>query len=283
MTRHRLWIAALVFWPVAIAIAQQAQVVRLAPFLPIYCLVCALSLLLVARLRSVPILQSVAAPVVVFLVIRAAVAGEAPDGALPTAVTEVLAVCLTVLLSRRVGQDVEGFEAAVERSMSEHLPMAPEPLDATQGEIYSELRRARSFERPLTFLAISAADMGTERTDELIAEVQRKSLGRYVRARIAVLLSEEMRDYDIVSIREDHIVTVLPETGAEQAQELAERLRASCRGELGIELKVGSSSFPDQELTFEKLLKRAEAEMRGEPSAAIVPDETPAESAKLTG
>ena len=40
------------------------------------------------------------------------------------------------------------------------------------------------------------------------------------------------------------------------------RIEAVARERLGMSLKIGLSSFPDQEVTFDKLLESAEAEMR---------------------
>ena len=144
------------------------------------------------------------------------------------------------------------------------------PLEEAQGGIVSEIRRARSFVRPVTFLAVSAREVGTDTVEELTEEVRREGLDRYLRARVASIMSRELREYDILATRDGHIVSVLPETDAEQVEDIKKRIREICREELGVELDMGSSSFPDQEVTFDKLLKRAEADMRNEPSNRIV-------------
>ena len=79
--------------------------------------------------------------------------------------------------------------------------------------------------------------------------------------RIAELLSKEMKASDIITRRNGHFVTVLPETSRQGAARLIEKLTRSARENLGLKLTVGLSVFPEEEITFVKLLERAEANM----------------------
>lgn len=273
----------MLLWPTLVAIGRLAGIVDFSLVLPVYCSICVLAVLLVSGLRSFSTPLLVGVFVGVYLPLRLLAGEEQLSTGVAVMMAELLSVAVSVLLARRVEQELGVLETAVERTMLERMPVSAQAIEQTQGEIYREVRRARSFERPLTFLAIAPADIGEEKADELIEELQRENLARYVTARIVSLMSEEMRDYDIVSTRDDYIMTVLPETGAEQVAEVVERLRTTCKERLGVELKIGASSFPDQEYTFDKLLKRAEAEMRGEPQGAGMLSKRPGESATLAG
>ena len=281
--RLRAWVAVLAVWPGLLVAAQQNGVVDLAFVLPVYCLLCEVIIVLAGWWRRQSTLALFAAPTAVFLILRLIAIDVSPMGGLLTLVTEIVAICITALLSRRAGQGIEEFESAVERSLAEELPIAVVPIEESQEEIHSELQRARRFGRPVTLMSIAAAEMGTEAGTELTERVQWTGLGRYIRARVAGLLSDRMREYDILATRGNHFVSLLPETSSEQAEEFIDRLRTACREALGIELRIGASSFPDEELTFDKLLERAEAEMRGARRSRIRSVALQADSSKLAG
>jgi hypothetical protein len=98
--------------------------------------------------------------------------------------------------------------------------------------------------------------------DRLLDELQREHLERYTLGQLGRLLAERTKDSDVITRRDDHFVAVLPETRREAAEEIARRLAAEAAEKLGLTLHVGLSSFPDEEVTFEKLLERAEGERR---------------------
>jgi hypothetical protein len=65
-------------------------------------------------------------------------------------------------------------------------------------------------------------------------------------------------------------VIVLPEINRESVAEVIQRLESAAKENLGLELSFGVSTFPDEEVTFEKLLECAETEMwRGTAADAI--------------
>lgn len=88
-----------------------------------------------------------------------------------------------------------------------------------------ELRRARRYERQLSALALDLE---------------------------AYPLLPRGRATDIVAVSPDHqrVVVVLPETGPEGAARYAERLKR----DIGLDL-LGASSFPDDALTLDVLLR----------------------------
>jgi hypothetical protein len=126
--------------------------------------------------------------------------------------------------------------------------------------MYREVRRARNFRRPLAVFAIStASDDQSAPLNRFIEEVQQERVREYVAARIAHLLTNEMKDCDIITRRNAHFVVLVPEVGFAEAAALLKKLESTAKEKLGLELKTGLATFPDQEVTFEGLVQRAEA------------------------
>ena len=116
--RRRRGVVQLAGLPALLTTAQLAGVVDLAPTLPIYCLLCAVIIVLDARVRSLPTIALLSAPAAVFLVLRLLAIDEWPSGGPATVVTELVAIGLTALLARRVGRNIEEFESAGERLLA---------------------------------------------------------------------------------------------------------------------------------------------------------------------
>ena len=189
---------------------------------------------------------------------------------LPLTTMESLCLGLTGVLARQVGQNLEDLRRSAVIALLDHMQNRSRPFDDGQEEIDREIRRARTFRRDLSLLTIAAADETVGAAlDKFTQEVQRDTIHKYVMTRIAELLSTEMKASDIITRSDDHFVTVLPETSRKGATQLIEKLKRSARERLGVELTVGLSVFPEEEITFVKLLERAHAHMgNGRPAAS---------------
>jgi hypothetical protein len=146
--------------------------------------------------------------------------------------------------------------------MTMHLGAAPKSFDDHQGEIYREVRRARRYERPLTLVTISPTQQSmTGAINNLVHEVQRASIKKYVDAKLVALLSNELPDCTTVASCDDHFVLLLPEAGKEETAETLDWIMTRVRDELGLQLTAGAAAFPDEEVTFTGLLARARRNM----------------------
>ena len=221
----------------------------------------ALPWLMLPRLQlSIPWLIVLPIPIVVSL--RLWLEYPISGASLPLTLMEIGCVGLTAALARQVGQNLEGLRRSAVTALLDHGRDRSRPFAESQEEIDREIRRARTFRRDLSLLAIGAADetVGVS-FDRFTQEVQRDTVRKYAMVRIAELLSTEMKSSDIITRSDGHFVTVLPETSREGATQLIEKLKRSARENLGLELSVGLSVFPEEEITFIKLLERAEGHM----------------------
>jgi len=113
------------------------------------------------------------------------------------------------------------------------------------------------------FVIAQEGERGVPRVclDRLVKESQDEIIKKYVSARLANFLLEETNDCDVVTQRDNHFVIVLPEISQESVADVIARLESAAKENLGLELSFGVSTFPDEEVTFEKLLECAETEM----------------------
>jgi len=245
----------------------------LAPFL--YPLTVALSLALVAVPRlhdwSRTVLAIVAAG---FLTAKLLLGQEIWGAAFSVTSLEVLALGMTTTLGAGFGRLLAEFSESSHNLTIQHLQDRSASFEAEQGRIFQEIRRARRNDRPAALLTFSVdPDEVVEQSDRLMLDVQRTNLKRYVTTRIGELLSQELNGSAIITRRNGHFVTLLPETRKEEVTGLLQRLSDATKRELGVTLHAGSASFPDEEITFARLLERAEGRMWTPRPEAPVPQE----------
>jgi hypothetical protein len=229
---------------------------------------------LVTPLPRLPLFWWMVLPLPAYLALKAGLGYPLAGAELPLTVTEIFAIELTILIARQVGRTLADFRETASRLIAGTEPSAARAFDDGQAEIYRELRRARRYQRPLSLLSIAIGD-GTPRAshDRLLEELQRENLERYTLGQLGRLLAERTKDSDLITRLNEHFVALLPETRREAAEEIARRLATEAAEKLGLTLHVGLSSFPDEEVTFEKLLERAESDRRRIEPAFRVEDE----------
>ena len=145
------------------------------------------------------------------------------------------------------------------------------PFELGQSQIYREVRRARKREQPLSLLSISVSENSMNFSlNRFIKEFEREIIYRYVNARVGSMLAEKLQATDIVTLRNNHFVILLPETTKAEAFNVINRIQTVAKRDLGLVLKIGLSSFPQEATTFERLLKTAEDQMKdNEPEEAL--------------
>jgi hypothetical protein len=192
--------------------------------------------------------------------------------ALPVTVTELSSIVLSVALAAKLAREHAAFESSLGFALLEHLEHRCAPFEIGQAQMVQEMRRARRFERPVVALSVAPAEGRAEVSmDELFVRVQRENLEHYVLASVGRILTEETDGAGILTQRGDHFVALLPEATGDDAEALARRIEREVGEQLGLRLRIGKASFPDQEVTLDALVQRSEREMRRhEPSLGAV-------------
>jgi hypothetical protein len=130
---------------------------------------------------------------------------------LPLTLTELGAVACTLLLARQIGRSFEEFRLSAAECAAAGRADRSRPFTSGQGELYREVRRARSYHRPLALLSLSIApESAAASLDRFTRELEKDLTAAYLRARLVELLSQEMKASDILTQRDGHFVALLP-------------------------------------------------------------------------
>jgi len=226
----------------------------------------AVLVILVPRLRKVPLWVLLVGPIPIVVVLRAWVGYSIRDAAIPLTVTEICVIVLTTILARRVSNGMSEFEDAIAHITIRQVGKLPEPFSTGQGQMYREMRRARHHQRPLMLMAIGVEEESIQvALDRMVQEVQQAMMRQYVLSGVAKTLCNELEDYNIIAQRDDYFLALLPEVTLEQLTDLIERLHRAVSGQVGVTLQIGTASFPEDAVTFESLVDKAVGEMDAEP------------------
>lgn len=273
MTRLYYLVIPLVVWfSLLFNIERLAPQLNIAPFFYGFTAICAVLIVLLPRLHKISLQFLFALALLPYLAIKYYWGFPMnSEAALPITITEISALGLTVVLSTLTGRRLEDLQETLTSLMIGQMSKEVQPFGTGQGLIYREVRRARRHQRPLALLAISPADTslrvsldevsGKAPFNRFVEDVQREIVKKYIFARIANLLIEQLEDSCIVTQRDEHFVTLVPETSREDLQPIVKKLESAAEEKLGIKLRIGMATFPDEEITFEALLERAEAGM----------------------
>lgn len=263
MDRIRWWLLALTAWLFFIySIERISEPLNLASF--VYLLVFGLAAALIAFPRL-----NRRSPYFLALVVLAAyfilkVVLDYPivtGSGLPVTITEIVAILGTGFLVRQIMIRLDATLEAVAR-LSLPMPRESISFEIAQGLMYREIRRARRHHRSASLLAISPTSASVAYSlDRFFAEALRAVADRYVDARLAHFLVEELDDYNIVAQQNGSFLVLLPEASAEEAGEIAFRLQRAAAERLGLHLRIGRAHFPQDAVTFDQLLADAERQM----------------------
>jgi hypothetical protein len=177
-------------------------------------------------------------------------------------VTEIFAISMTMLITRQLRFSLESLFTVVS-ALTIDAASEAQAFSSGQGQIYREIRRARRYKRPVTLLSLAPNEASLDWAFvRYMQEVQQKIVRKYIETSLSKILITELQDCDVVTLRDDHFVILLPEMQKEEASKVVEKLISVVQNDLSLTLKMGMATFPDEEVTFEGLLARAEDQMK---------------------
>ncbi len=238
-------------------------------------------LLVIPALRRTSTLQALAFAFPIFFALELT-SGPLDLREAGAALLEFGASAVTIAMAASLARRLALADEALREFAISSVREAIEPFSRTQGEMFREVRRARRHERPLSLLAVSASRFQPPAAlAQLLEQARRENLDRYVAGKIAALLDEQTAGSNVIAERGDHFLLLLPEAGRQEAEQVAKRLERVANERHGIALRFGISSFPHEEITFDKLLETAESELREVERTAGGPPSELTESARL--
>ena len=195
---------------------------------------------------------------------------------LSAVVMSLAAVVVTILLSGLLGRQLAQLQRLLTNLMVGQADGDERLFEHAQGLLYREVRRARRYHHALAVLAVATPEVPVELAQtplpaepysfRVVGDMHRDLVKKYILARTARLLREQLDDIAIVTQRDDHFVVLLPETAQDDLQPVLLTLKAAAQEQLGITLNIGAATFPDQAITFESLVEQAEAAMVKQPT-----------------
>lgn len=265
MKSLRFWIIVLIIWLIFFFnIERINSPVNIRSYTYIFVAVVVALTLALPRLQRIPFLILLIVPIPVFLGLKALMEeGHWHQNllvgyALPLTVTQVSAIILTGLLARQINYSLREFEGVISSITFGHIGRLPKAFSDGQGMMYREVKRARRYHRPVAVIALKVNETDFQAMlPQMVKEVQQAMMKEYVMAGIARILDNNMHDFDTIAVRDNHFILVLPEIPAEEAAHAAQKLADSVREQMKIKLQIGTATFPNEAMTFERLVELA--------------------------
>lgn len=177
---------------------------------------------------------------------------------------ELFFYLISVALSSQVAHYLFELEYLVENAIAPKTNRRVYSLDKAEPIIQVEFSRGRRNRYPISTLiiepAVGVSSIPEEVFTQAAQEIQQALAMRFVVARLAETISQHTRQIDLVVDLDQNgrFMIVCPGTSAENSVKFGRRLQAVAKESLGINLSFGSASFPDEALTFEAILNKAE-------------------------
>ncbi len=222
--------------------------------------------------RSFPLVTFLTA--ILLLILLKAWGGSSIDAAsLPRMAIESGAIGLTIILASLLGAEIKATQQIFEDIGLSKVQKTVDSFGAGQRSLYREIQWARRYQRHATILAVSINNRSLER---LLEGSQRRELAHrlmiamqgdvwrgYALSQLAQLLIDELGDNAIITQRGDRFIILLVEVDRAQSRTIMEEFKKTSEERLGFALDIGAAVFPDEAVTLEALLQRAEAAMLG--------------------
>ena len=168
-----------------------------------------------------------------------------------------------VTLAHAVGSQLQDFHHAVEKITFAHSPESRKFDDEIEN-INSEIYRSRRYNHPLTMILFQPARDSREMfLNNAVQEVYQSLTSRFVAISVAKVLRENIRrsDHLLEQPEKGRYIVLTPETDKEQAVRVIEKIREAAHS-LDTDVTVGVSSFPEDALNLEDLLKEVEVDLK---------------------
>jgi GGDEF domain-containing protein len=182
-------------------------------------------------------------------------------------ITELAILLVAIALAYVNASDINNFEKFIEDVYLPNLGKRILKQDTATEEIKTEFIRSRRNQLPLSLLVIQP-DVSTKKTvaevKKVLQEVQGRMTGRFIAASLAKVIIDEARRTDLIISRGDEgpFFVLCLDTKMEGSTNLARRIQATASQNLGIPVSYGVASFPDEALTYEELVHRAEFQLK---------------------
>ena len=178
-------------------------------------------------------------------------------------ITEMTMLVGLIWLTHRMNTHLEEFRKVVEyvtySDTNQRIHQRHEAIDI----IDTELFRSRRHQRPLSVVIVKphVASM-QHQLSPIVQEIQQSMMTRFIMSGIGRRISMKLRRTDLIieELKPGRFILLCPETDINEASVVLDRV-AEATEELDIPFSCSVSSFPDDALTFEALVRNAEEKL----------------------
>lgn len=172
---------------------------------------------------------------------------------------QFILVTISAGLAFDVGQHLRAMTALFEGLSLTTYPNRTLEIRQAEDRISAELTRSRRYHHPLSLLIVELEKNRHKHKRENLDGLQKDLLQRFAIARIGQIISDGARETDLIlRDRSGRFVLLCPETDFERSVIFGERIRKSVAENMDAQVVWSSASFPDEALTFDELVERAE-------------------------
>jgi GGDEF domain-containing protein len=142
------------------------------------------------------------------------------------------------------------------------FPNRARDIESEHQRIKIELTRSRRYHRPLSIVIIEAEASEDKVTREMLKSIQHDLLQKFSSARLGQIIDDCVRQTDLVL--RDHkgrFIALCPETDRSNVSLLAQRIARAIHEKAAVSVRYGVAAFPDEALTFDDLLQKAESRL----------------------
>ncbi len=205
---------------------------------------------------------------------------SANKGQLSVLVLEFILLEVGVWSAHQLASQISHAESIMDALALSAFPNRARDIDAESQRIKIELTRSRRYHRPLSVLVIQMESEDEKTIRETLKSVQHDLLNRFSSARVGQIIDDRIRQTDLV-LRDykGRFVVLCPETDLPSASLLGKRVSEAIKERTSLRVLWGVAAFPEEALTFDDLLQKAQERLvhpmpaPSEPVAIIEPQQ----------
>lgn len=281
MKKLRLQVILLAFWLVIFFnLDHLSSYIDISSIAYLFVLGVVITALIAPRLTKIPLWVFLLISTTIIMAIKLLSGELGSISAIALGIIEVCTIAITSLLSFWISLTISKTEFDVDQIKIGRRDKLTDSTSVGQGFIYREVRRARNHQRPLALMAVSVDEKSIKvDVDRIVKEVQLAMIKQYKLSGLSRTLCDELEDCAIIVQNDEHFLVALPEAKPEEVPIIIERLRKKVSDQIGVEIKIGAATLPQDGYTFEGLAYRAIQEMKEdlEARSSIELDRLPAE------
>ena len=225
--------------------------------------------ILAPTLQRWSLLVALGLTVIAYIVLWFALGGALSGDQFTILALELVFLVAGMMLAREITLSFHEMEQTIDKLIFATFSGRALLFEEAAKVIQTELARSRRYNRPLSLVIIEPEQDAVGAEFQPVSrvntgqEIQKQLARRYVMAQIAEILDKEARNTDTIVKQDkpDRFIILCPETQTSNTNPLIRRVVEKTRAQVGVQVGFGVAAFPEEAMTFEELLQKAEEKM----------------------